>query len=117
VHVRVATLQLQPEPESAVTVRPDGGVSVTVTVPLVGELPTFVVVRVKVTGCPGRSEPLPVRVFAIVRSVPAAGGVTVIGSVAVLSPPFVSPPPDTAAPFTIVPNVPAATTAVTVMSG
>ena len=39
------------------TVRPAGGFSVTVTVPLVGEAPTFVTLTVKVTGCPGTMMP------------------------------------------------------------
>ena len=33
-------------------VRPGGGASVTVTVPLVGPVPTFVTLRVKVISCP-----------------------------------------------------------------
>ena len=37
--VSVATVQVQPVPDSAVIVRPAGGVSVTVTVPLDGVVP------------------------------------------------------------------------------
>ena len=51
--VRVATVQVQPGPESAVTVRPAGGVSITVTGPLDGELPTFNTVMKYVKVCPG----------------------------------------------------------------
>ena len=50
--VCVATTQVQPVPESAVIVRPGGGVSVTVTWPLDGELPTFVTLTVNVIGLP-----------------------------------------------------------------
>ncbi len=63
-------MQVQPEPESAVMVRPRGGTSVMVTVPLVGELPTFVTLRVKVIGCPAMTTPS-VGVFVSVRSGPA----------------------------------------------
>jgi hypothetical protein len=44
----VATVQAQPVPESAVIVRPAGADSVKVTVPLVGEVPTFATVTVYV---------------------------------------------------------------------
>ena len=66
--VRVATMQVQPSPESAVIVRSVGGVSVTVTVPLDGKFPTFSTVTVYVTVCPGTAMPL--CLFAIVRSMP-----------------------------------------------
>jgi hypothetical protein len=116
-HVNVATMQAQPEPESAVTVRPGGGSSVTVTVPLDGEVPMFVTLSVNVMGCPGMTTP-PVCVFAIVRSLPDTGEVTLVGSVAVLLPPFGSPPPDTTAVFVTVPGATLAPTfVVTVMSG
>jgi hypothetical protein len=49
----VATVQAQPVPESAVIVRPAGADSVTVTVPLDGEVPTFATVTVYVMVCPG----------------------------------------------------------------
>ena len=77
-HVSVATMQAQPGPESAVTVRPGGGSSVTVTAPLDGEVPMFVTLSVNVIGCPGVTTP-PVCVFAIVRSLPDTGEVTVVG--------------------------------------
>ena len=117
-HVRVATVQVQPEPESAVTVRPAGGVSVTVTVPLVGEPPTFVTLTVKVTGCPGRRTPLPVRVFASVRSLPATAGIDFDRTVRPcrcrgLNPRRLSPPLRSRS----CPTRPAAITAVTVISG
>jgi hypothetical protein len=53
VQVPVVTVQVHPVPESAVIVRPAGGVSVTVTVPLDGEVPTFPTVTVYVIVCPG----------------------------------------------------------------
>ena len=62
----MATVQVQPEPESAVIVRPAGGVSVTVTVPLDGELPTFATVTVYVTVCPGTAM-LGLCVLALIR--------------------------------------------------
>ena len=46
-------MQVQPVPSSAVTVRPVGGFSVTFTVPLDAEYPTFEPVTVYVTVCPG----------------------------------------------------------------
>ena len=110
-------MQVQPEPESAVRVRPGGGASVTVTVPLVGALPTFVTVRVKLVGCPAMTTP-PVCVFVSVRSGPPTGEVMTVSSVAVLLAVFGSPPPDTTALFVTVPGAtPAPTLVVTVMSG
>jgi hypothetical protein len=120
VHVSVATTQVQPEPESAVTVRPVGGVSVTVTVPWVGDPPTFITLRVKVVACPGVTAPEACDVFVSWRSVPCAGGigVTVIGAEPVLLEGSESPPPDTNPLFVIVPAAAlVATVAVTVMSG
>ena len=46
-------MQVHPAPESAVIVMPVGGVSVTVTAPLDGELATFVTVTAYVTVPPG----------------------------------------------------------------
>ena len=63
------TVQVQPAPESAVIVRPDGGVSVTVTVPLDGEVPTFATVTVYVTVCPGTTM-LGLCTFVMARSLP-----------------------------------------------
>ena len=60
-------------PESAVTVRPGGGVSVTVTVPLDAEVPTFATVTVYVTVPPGMAM-FGVCTFAMVRSLAPAGG-------------------------------------------
>ena len=115
--VRVATMQVQPAPESAVIVRPVGGVSVTVTVPLDGEVPTFVDRHGVRDGLPGNGDAR-LCVFAIVRSLPDAGEVMTVGSVAVLLPVFVSPPPDTTAVFVTVPGATLAPTlVVTVMSG
>ena len=71
--VRVATVQVQPVPESAVTVRPGGGVSVTVTVPLDGPLPTFETVTVYVTVPPGMAMS-GLCVFVMVRSLAPDGG-------------------------------------------
>jgi hypothetical protein len=73
VQVRVETVQAQPVPESAVIVRPGGGVSVTVTVPLGDELPTLSTVTVYVTVCPAAAM-LGLCSFAIVRSLAPAGG-------------------------------------------
>jgi hypothetical protein len=58
VQVRVGTVQVQPAPESAVTVRPVGGVSVTFTAPLDAASPTFETVMVYVTVCPGTAMPV-----------------------------------------------------------
>jgi hypothetical protein len=44
--VQVGTVQFQPLPDIAVIVNPAGAVSVTVTGPLDGELPTFETVTV-----------------------------------------------------------------------
>jgi hypothetical protein len=45
VQVRVGTAHVQPPPDSAVTVRPGGGFSITVTgLPLDGKFPVFVTV-------------------------------------------------------------------------
>ena len=98
-------------------VRPGGGASVTVTVPVVGALPTFVTLMVNVIGCPGTTTPA-LCAFVSVRSGPAAGEVMTVGSVAVLLPVFGSPPPDTTAVFVTVPGAtPAPTLVVTEMSG
>jgi hypothetical protein len=119
--VQVGAVQVQPTPEAAVTVRPVGSRSVTVTMPLDGVFPTFETVTVYVTVCPGRAV-LGVCVFAIVRSLPDAGAtveaVMVVGCVAVLLLGFESPPPDTNTLFVIVPGATLAPTlAVTVMTG
>lgn len=45
VQVSVPTLQLHPEPLMAVTLNPDGGFSMTLTVPEVGAVPLLVAVR------------------------------------------------------------------------
>ena len=98
-------------------VRPRGGASVTVTLPLVGELPTFVTLSVKVINCPLMTTP-PLCAFVSVRSGPDAGAVMTVGSVAVLLPGFVSPPPDTTAVFVTVPGATLApTVAVTEIAG
>ena len=115
----VATVQVQPAPESAVIVRPEGGVSVTVTKPLDGKVPTFATVTVYVTVCPATAM-FGVCDFAIARSVALTGGVVVmvVGSVAVLLPVFVSPPPDTTAVFGTVPAAaPGLTLVVTEIGG
>ena len=117
-HVRVATVQVQPEPESAVTVRPAGGVSVTVTVPLVGEPPTFVTLRVKRDRLP-RPEDAGLCARLRQREVASSCRRDRLRSdlSAELLPGFESPPPDTTAPFTSVPAASGAIIAVTVMSG
>ena len=51
--VRVATVHVHPAPESAVTVKPGGGVSVTVTAPIDGEGPTFETVTLYASVPPG----------------------------------------------------------------
>jgi hypothetical protein len=113
----VATTQVQPEPDSAVTVRFGGGASVTVTGPLVGAPPTFITLRLNVIVCPGATAPA-LGVFRSVRSGPPTGEVMTVGSVAVLLPLFGSPPPDTTAVFVTVPGATLAPTlVVTVMSG
>jgi hypothetical protein len=114
----VATVQVvQPTPESAVIVRPEGGVSVTVTGPLVGEVPTFATVTVYVMVCPGRAV-IGVCVFVIDRSIPEGEPPMTVGSVAVLFAAFESPPPDTTAVFVSVPDAtPAPTLVVTVIGG
>ena len=115
--VRVATVQVQPEPESAVTVRPAGGVSVTVTVPLDGEPPTFSTVMKYENVCPGTTV-CGLCLFVMVRSIPGAGAAMSVGSVAVLLVVFESPPPDTTAVFVTIPGAaPAPTLVVTVIAG
>ena len=117
VQVRVGTVQVQPAPESAVIVRPAGGVSVTVTVPLDGELPTFNTVTKYANVCPTTTV-FGLCVFAMVRSIPAAGAAMIVGSVASLLVEFESPPPDTSAVFVTVPGAAwAPTTVVTVIPG
>ena len=96
-------MQVQPAPESAVTVTPAGGVSVTVTVPLDGEVPTFNTVTRYVNVCPGTTV-LGLCVFVMVRSIPGAGAAMTVGSVAVLLVELESPPPDTTAVFVTVPG-------------
>ena len=109
----MATTQVQPGPDSAVTVRLGGGVSVTVMGPFVGALPTFVTLMVNVIVCPGATAPA-LGVFRSVRSGPPTGEVMTVGSVAVLLPLFGSPPPETTAVFVTVPGAtPAPTLVVT----
>ena len=96
-------MQVQPAPESAVTVTPVGGVSVTVTVPLDGEVPTFNTVTRYVNVCPGTTV-FGLCVFVMVRSIPGAGAAMTVGSVAVLLVELESPPPDTTAVFVTVPD-------------
>ena len=66
-------MQVQPSPDIAVIVRPGGGVSVTVTVPLDGKVPMFATVTVYVTVCPGLAL-LGLCVFVMVRSLAPGGG-------------------------------------------
>ena len=74
-------VQVQPAPESAVTVRPGGGVSVTVTVPLDGKFPTLATVTVYVMSPPATAM-LGLCTFAMVRSLgPDGGGLTTTPSV------------------------------------
>jgi hypothetical protein len=94
VHVRVASVQVQPEPLIAVAVKPAGNASTTVTVPAVGALPTLETVNVYVAPT-WPSAKLPTCVDVTVTS--GARGVTVVTSVAVLLAVFVSPPPLTVA--------------------
>ena len=115
--VSVATVQVQPAPESAVTVRPAGGVSVTVTGPLDGEVPTFNTVMKYVNVCPGTTV-YGLCLFVMVRSIPGAGAAMIVGSVAVLLVEFESPPPETTAVFVTVPGAaPAPTLVATVIGG
>ena len=82
--------QVHPAPVMAVAVRPDGSVSVIVTVPLVGLPPEFVAVIVKLPVPPWVK--LPACDFVTVRS----GEVTMVAeSVAESFEVFVSPPPET----------------------
>ena len=113
----VATVQVQPETASAVTVKPVGGVSATVTVPLVGVLPTFATAMVYVNVCPGTTS-CGLCVFAMASSIPGAGAAITVGSVAVLLDVFDSPPPDTTAVLFTVPDAaPLATLVATVIAG
>jgi hypothetical protein len=81
VQIPVAIAQVQPLPEIPVIARPGGGISVTVTTPLDGELPTFETVTVYVIVCPAIAM-LGVCVFVMVRSLaPDGGGSTTTPSV------------------------------------
>lgn len=108
----VTTVHVQPVPAAAVPVKPDGIVSVTLTVPVVAAVPLLVTVIVKVAPiCPGVK--LPVWDFVIVRlGVPV--GVTVAVSVAV---PVVEPPPETVTVLAIVAGAFVATLTVNVIAG
>ena len=115
--VSVATVQVHPVPESAVTVTPAGGVSVTVTGALDGEPPTFNTVTKYVNACPGTTV-FWLCDFVIVRSIPGAGAAMIVGSVAVLLVEFESPPPDTTAVFVTIPGAaPSPTVVVTMIGG
>ena len=115
--VSVGTVQVQPVPETAVTVRPGGGVSVTVTVPLDGEPPTFEDPHGVRDGLPGGSDARAVRLRKA-RSLPDAGAAMIVGSVAMLLLVFGLPPPDTTALFVTVPGgTVAPTLVVTVIAG
>ena len=113
----VGTVQVQPGPESAVTVRPAGGVSVTVTVPLDGEVPTLNTVMKYENVCPDTTV-TGLCLFVMVRSIPGAGAAMIVSSGAVLLVVFESPPPETTAMFVTGPGAaPAPTLVVTVISG
>ena len=113
----VATVQVQPAPASAVTVKPAGGVSVTVTRPLDAVLPTFNTAMMYVNVCPGTTV-CGLCLFVMARSVPGVGAAMIVGSVAVLLDVFDSPPPETTAVLVTVPDAtPAPTLAVTVIGG
>ena len=78
-------------------VRLAGGVSVTVTVPLDGSLPTFETTSAYVPVPPWTK--LPVWLFAIARSGRIGAGVMLVTSLASSFAVFVSPPPATEAWF------------------
>jgi len=99
-------------PLAAVAVNPAGNVSVTVTVPAVGPVPTLLAVRVNVTVPPG-AKLVPVCVFVMVIS----GTTSEIESVAVSFVKSFSPPPETIAVFIKVPVAVDAMDAVTVIGG
>ena len=106
------TVQVHPVPERPVIVRPAGGVSVAVTVPLVGPVPVLLTVTVKVAPvCP--CVKFPVCVFVIFRT-GVGGGITVTMSVPV---PGVDPPPEMETLFVAVAGALVATEVVTVMAG
>ena len=69
------TVQVQPVPESVATVRPVGGFSVTVTVPVDAELPAFETLTVYMTVSPGLAT-VQVCVFVMVRSLISDGSIT-----------------------------------------
>src|SRR5207244_1963471 len=98
---------------TAPKVTPGGSVSLTVTRPEVGLRPTFLTARVYVNGCP--CVGVPECVLVIARS--DVSWVTVVGSVAVLLPGVVSPPPDTMAVLIKDGAALAATSTVTVIEG
>jgi hypothetical protein len=117
VQVSVARAQVQPAPASAVTVKPAGGVSVTVTAPLDAELPTLDTAMKYENVCPGTTV-CGLCLFVMVRSIPAAGAAINVGSVAVLSVEFESPPPETTAVFVTTPGAASlATLVATVIDG
>ena len=115
--MQVGAGQVHPVPDIAVIVRPAGGVSVTVTVPLEGEAPTFSTVMEYVNVCPGTTVS-GLCLFVMVKSIPAAGAAMRVGSSAVLLVVFESPPPETTAVFVTTPDAALlATLVVTVIGG
>ena len=116
VDVGAATVQVQPAPASAVTVKPAGGVSVTVTTPLDAVLPTFDTAMKYENVCPGTTV-CGLCLFVMVRSIPGAGTAMIVGSVAVLLDEFDSPPPETTAVFVTTPDAAAAATLVATVIG
>src|SRR5215470_3261908 len=90
-----ARVQLHPVPLMAVAVSPVGKVSVTVTAPLVGPVPTLLTLTAYVAPvCP--CVKLPLCDFAI-ASFGVSAGLMVVGSLALSLLVLVSPPPETLA--------------------
>src|ERR1700719_3921608 len=114
VQVSVASVHVQPVPLTAVGVSPGGSVSTTVTTPELGPVPTLAtVIEYVAPTCP--CEKFPTWVLAIDRS--GGNAVTVVGSVAVLFPTLVSPPPLTVALLVMLAAALVATLTVTVIDG
>jgi hypothetical protein len=102
-----AELHVQPVPLAALNVRPVGSVSITETVPVVGDVPVLLTMIVYAPVAP--IVKLPVWLLAIAR----VGVTTVVGSVAVGE--FVAAPPLAAAEFVTVAGAFAATLTVSVI--
>jgi hypothetical protein len=115
VHVMVVLVEVEqshPVPVPETKLSPPGSGSLTVYVPLEAAVPPLETVTVYTPLVPWVK--LPLWLLAMVRSV---SPLTVVGSLALLLPVLVSPPPDTDAVLVTPPTAPAPTATVSVIAG